>query len=679
MTISYVGHVVTDPPNSTSTSVTQTLTAPEGLVGPAVVFAAETGTVTTLAGLPSGWVHVGATGGGGVYAFPWTDGDATSWTITSSGVGAGYVAWDVFAYNGCVLDVYSSVENSEQSPPVTTGTAFDWLVSIFITRDWSAAGDPTLQSSTTVANRFSDRWNITPATNPGTYGIAVADTNSVVAQGTTSGSSYTWSPVHSLITGWGTVTVALSGSLAPSLPTNLTPNNGAFADFSTAQFFSANYNNTDGSTCAAWQFRIRAQSDSNYQYWDAGAGGLQFTTPVWNTGSQPAFTMPGGTLANANAPFLWSFNTQSSSNTTLTSGFAPDFTVAGQGPPAVLSVLSPSGTVTVANPTITWTAAASGTAVLTGYRVTTATSAGTVVDDSGQISFSGTSGSYTTPFLPNNTEYVSTVQVTESGGQVSNITPATQTSYMVAYTVPPAPTISFAIPSLDAAGAPVVVLTIVAPPQSGITGNLSVQVYYTDFNTPVAVPLRNSASIIAAGGTVIIGDYEATFGVPRTYQAYVVSSTDGPSLASTEVTATQNSKNWVLSDPIDPTRFLTLSRLGSTSSSSTSLQAQASIELDRSRAQTIFYPFGATSAVVQYGDVYAPTFTLNFLLQGYEQAKMYDRMWAAARTLQVRSDMGDNWYVDVGASRPLTVLSAGDRPTNPIYVASLNCTVTTKP
>lgn len=670
-----------NPPNTTSTSVNYTLTAPPGLSSPAVVIAVAVlggASAPPITGFPTGWTHIGGTPRGVVFAFPWTTGSATSWTVSAAGVGAGYIAWDVFAYNDCVLDTVASVAASAQSPPVTTSTPFDWLTTIYITcqRD---NGAQTCQASTAIVQRFSDQFASTDATAGGTYGIALADTGSNIGQGTTSGSSYTWSPITSTGIDWGTVTVALSGALTPSLPTNLTPTAGAFVDFGASQFFSANYNNIDGSVGGAWQFRQKVSGASSYNYWNAGSGAFQ-TTAVFNAGL-PQFTLPGGILSNSNT-YNWSFNTESSYNPTLTSGFAADSTVIGQPAPTV-TVTAPTGTVTVAAPTIRWTAAPGGSAALTAYRVTTAPSpAGTpIVDDSGVVPQTGTLGSYTTGFLPNNTQYVTKVQVTQTGNQVS--TPAA-TIYTVAYAIPAAPTISSAVAGLDANGAPVVVVTVVAPAQgsTGISpffGTLTVEVYYTDANTPIPVQLRNTGTLTVSGGTVIIGDYEATFDVPRTYQAFVVSSDDGPSLGSNTFVATQTSRKCVLSDPLDPTRFLTLNRLGTTSSVSTSLSVQTSIEVDRSRAQTIFYPFGSSTAVVQYGDVYAPTFTLNFFLQGYAEAAMCDRLWSSARTLQFRSDMGDNWYVDVGGARPFAIVSAGDRVSSPIYEVSLACTVTSKP
>jgi hypothetical protein len=341
--------------------------------------------------------------------------------------------------------------------------------------------------------------------------------------------------------------------------------------------------------------------------------------------------------------------------------------------------------VATATPTVTWTASPVGTATLTAYQVvtylaSTTTASGFVpgqpsglLDNSGVVTGNGTS--YQTGFLPNDSSVVSYVQVTQSGNETSGWS---STSYTTTFAIPSTPTLSTSGPSLDANGAPVVALKVVAP-ASSVTGTLTAVVYYTDANTPTPTPVRATAPVAATGSTVLIADYEVTFGVPRTYEAAVVSATNGPSAYSNSVTVTQNTRNWVLSNPLNPAQFLVLSRLGGQSSGTTSLQAQTSIEIDRSRNQTVFRPFGKQTATVQYGDVYQPTMTVNFLLNGYAAERMLDEMWATTDTLLLRSDMADAWYVDAGPTRPVVILSAGDRATNPFYTCTLTCTVTDRP
>lgn len=672
-------------PVNTATSFGYTVTVPPGTVAPAVliaIFVAGGQGASTLSA-PFGWTRVGGVHRSNIYVYPWTASSPSSFTFTASGASTevGYWLNATAAYNGAIYDTAQSVLASQFSPPVTTSTPFDWLVSIFTTTHQAAAASPGCSAGgNPVANRLSYLWT-TPGSVPngGIYGIAVADSNGVVPQGLQSSDTYVWSQATSTLADFGTTTIALSGAVNPSTPTNSTPANGAFIDFSTDQFFRANYNNIDGSVCAFWQFRQKISGAATYNYWNAGSAAFQ-STAVWNAGTC-AFTLPAHVLSNANT-YNWSFNTQSSYETTLVSGFASDFTVIGQPGPTV-NVAGPSGTVATASPTVTWSAAPGGTSTLTGWRVVTYLSPSTtatgfaagqssgLLDDSG--THPGTQTSYTVGFLPNSSAVTSYVQVTQSGNQTSAWQP---TTYTTSYVAPNAPTLSTAGAQVDFNGAPVVGLSLDCPTNTVVTGGLSAVVYFTDANNLAPTAVRNTQAVTSGGGTVVIADYEATFGVPRTYQAQIVSTDDGPSAYSNAVTVTQMSGNWVLSDPVNPSLFLVLSR-ASASSSSSGTSVPTTIEVDRARNQTVFRPFGKATATVQYGDVYAPTFTLSFFLQGYAQATMYDALWASTDTLLVRSTMGDAWYVDAGPTRPLQVLKAGD--TNPWYVGTLTCTVTDSP
>lgn len=683
MAVSYVGNTFIAPPNTSSTgTTTYNVIVPPGVTAPAVIlttFVAGSGNAPPIAA-PSGWLHVGGTTRVNVYSYAWTTGNPTSFAFTSAGTGCGYWTVGTIAYNGAVIDKVTTAANSQDSAAVTTSSPFDWVVSNYYVAQIAQADYPAATSSGTFATRRVYLFTTNPASEPGIYGFGWADTNGVVPQGNFSSGTITWSPATSQLSGWGTTSIAISGALTPSLPTNFAPTNGRFVDFTVDQGFSANYNNIDGSVCQAWQFRQKVAGASSYNYWNAGSAAFQSST-AWNPGNC-AFTLPAGILSNAST-YNWSFNTESSYETTLTSGFANDFTVIGQPPPSV-AVTGPTGTITTATPTVTWTATAGGTATLTAWRVITYSSSTTtapgfvrgqsagLLDDSGTQS--GATTTYTTGFLPNGTSVVSYVQVTQSGNQSS---PWQATAYSTSYAVPNAPVLSSPGPTFDNNGAPVVALTLQCPPNTATVGSLTAVIYFTDANNPTLTPLRNTAVVTAGGGLVVIADYEATFGMARVYQARIVSSVDGPSPYSNAVSVVQTSAHWVLSDPINPTLFLILSRAGASSSSSTSISVPTTIEIDRARNQTIFRPFGKSTATVQYGDVYAPTFTLSFILQGYAQAAMYDALWSTTDTLLVRSTMGDSWYVDAGPTRPLDVLRAGD--IDPLYVATLACTVTDSP
>lgn len=194
--------------------------------------------------------------------------------------------------------------------------------------------------------------------------------------------------------------------------------------------------------------------------------------------------------------------------------------------------------------------------------------------------------------------------------------------------------------------------------------------------TPLAVPANTEQ--------VTVVDSEAPFDTAVEYQATISAQVTTPvagTITSPAATAevTTPAAQWALTDPLDPTTVLLLHRLGQIATMTTTLQAPISFSTDQEEQIGVFYGFGNPDPIVQHGTLQDPTFTLSALLEGRTEYDTFQALRARQRTLQLRSDMGDSWYVALGPSVSLSLIRAADRVTNPLWILSVPCTVTAAP
>lgn len=257
-------------------------------------------------------------------------------------------------------------------------------------------------------------------------------------------------------------------ALLPLAPTLVSPENGTYEDtFVLAPTFSWIYNAgdpTSGTTQSAWAFQ-RVTNGGLTQYWN---GTSWQSTIVWNSGftttGNPTFTYNFAVgWADANV-YQWAVATQ---DTNGQGPFSSLFTLNAQAQPNVV-VSQPTGTITTADPLISWASGVPSGAAQISYRVLIYTAAqwalithigdSPFTYDSGTIG--GTAQTYSlanVPFyLPNNTSYYAAVIVTETGGQSHG----GYNTFSTAYSQPSTPTIT-ATPTTDpSTGYPVIELVV---------------------------------------------------------------------------------------------------------------------------------------------------------------------------------------------------------------------------
>lgn len=390
---------------------------------------------------PSGWSPVGALmtdSFASTQLFSHTAGSSepSSYTFSFSGSNANLAAAIVDYY---VTGGSASVDTETQShatPQVTT---------------YAAPSVITSQASETVvafwaANQFNaltlPAGLTSRASQPGdAQTVIVGDYTGPATPGTTSPGSATGNsgPAAGY---WYAATVAVSTG-TPLAPTLTSPANGSYTDLAAnGGPFQWAYN-TGGATGGetGYHFRIKA-SGGAYQYWNASTNSLQ-STDVANTSTSTSLTLPTNVL-NDSTTYNWSVASVDSQGT---GPYAADFTVTGQGSPAV-TVSAPTGTVaTTQMPKVVWSTSGGTQAT---YRVVTYNStqytatgfspgAGPSVDDSGTVNSSA--AQYTlTSTLTNNTSYRSYVIVTLTpGGQASSWA---FTAYTISLNSPAQPTIA---------------------------------------------------------------------------------------------------------------------------------------------------------------------------------------------------------------------------------------------
>lgn len=489
--------------------------------------------------------------------------------------------------------------------------------------------------------------------------------------------------------GAASITVVATVADPPLAPTLTAPAPGAYLDSNAAGVpFTWTYQPAvDSGTQTGYALRVLISG--SYQYWNATSVAFQGSI-VWNTTTNHFVAVPAGLLPDG-VSYNWSVATQES-HYSLQGPFASDSVFTASAMPTV-AVTAPAGSIATATPTVTWTEVLGGGLTQTSFRVVVYTLAVTLAGgfspgvttptvDSGVVSSAALSWAVPTALAQGN--WVVYVQVVETGAVASNWS---SSAFAIAYSGPAAPTLTATAGNDPATGAPTVTLLAQGNDTggSGFVGISLMSITSSDDGGTTWTPVRNATNVPvpAVGQQVTVVDYEARFGIPRLYSAVVSANITTPTVATVvsspgTATAVDSSPNFWLSDPNDPTAALALHRLGSVGVMST-LNSPISFQLTSTESLGVFYAFGRPNAIVQRGTIQAPTFTLNFLLEGAAEAGMFQSLVNRQATLLVRSDMGDAWYVVLGPDVPASTLRAVDRIVNPYTVVSVMCTVVDRP
>lgn len=251
--------------------------------------------------------------------------------------------------------------------------------------------------------------------------------------------------------------IVVGGTIAhrPYAPVLQSPPSGSFLDLAGTPQFVWQYNpGQPGLSQTDWLFERRANGSVVAQYWNM-ATGLWQANAVWNdstpsadltnTGPYWYYTFPSGSWVDGNV-YQWAVASKDANGTGSISPF--NLVTAQQAP--VVTVLAPTGTVTQANPTITWaTVFAPGARQLT-YQVWIYTdaqvSAPSFVPGVGPYLYTTNAiGSNATTldltniplFLPTGNTYWAFVQVSETHALLSDLNLAgSYTSFTTSYTAP---------------------------------------------------------------------------------------------------------------------------------------------------------------------------------------------------------------------------------------------------
>lgn len=280
---------------------------------------------------------------------------------------------------------------------------------------------------------------------------------------------------------YGTVlSVALPLQPAPYSATLTEPANASTVDLSGTPTFAWTYQPATGSgTQTDVAIRRKVAGASSYEFWSAASGAWQ-STIVYFPDTNQSYTFPTGAWPDGNI-YNWDVSTQESV-WGLQSVFGGDATVTAQAAPSVV-ITGPTGTIPSGTPTVTATATVASGANLTAYRVVVYTAAqvaasgftpgGTPsVYDSGTVPSSNLSISQPVPALVNNASYVTYVQVTESGNELSGWV---SQGFTVSSDSPAQPSLSVATGTDPVTGAPLVTLTVTGHDNLLSTADASVE------------------------------------------------------------------------------------------------------------------------------------------------------------------------------------------------------------
>lgn len=266
----------------------------------------------------------------------------------------------------------------------------------------------------------------------------------------------------------GVIVVGGVANPVPFAPTLVSPANGSYADLSGTPTFEWTFNpGQAGNVQSAWQMLRLVNGGSTVSYWNVSAGAWQ-STSVWNSSTATTYTFPTGAWSDGNV-YQWAVATQDGNGTGPASGY---WTVHAQSAPTV-SVLTPSGTVTTADPVVGWTVSTPAGAQQTSYRVVIYNSSqysaagftpgsGPSVYDSGQQGSAFTRQlelSQVPLYLDDGVQFRAYVQVTETGGEASSWS---YSAFTTNFAQPKTPSITVAATTDGVTGCPLVEVSVQA-------------------------------------------------------------------------------------------------------------------------------------------------------------------------------------------------------------------------
>ena len=347
--------------------------------------------------------------------------------------------------------------------------------------------------------------------------------------------------------------IAVGGTVNPRplAPTLQTPISGSFQDLAGPSSFTWQYNPAQaGLSQTGWKFDRRTNNSSAQQFWNATTG-TWGATPVFNSGV-PAYgtlttqnpfwtyTFPAGAFIDGNV-YQWAV---ASADSNGNGPISPYSLVTAQQPP-VVTVSTPTGTVTQANPTIAWsTMFAPGATQLT-YQVWIYTDAQVVpippaVDfvpgQSPYLYTTNAIGSNTANldltniplFLPTGVTYYAFVQVSETHGLLSDLTlSGSYTTFTTLYD-PPATSALTALATVDGVtGCPLVELSTSAG--ASLVGDAVIQRSDGAYVRGASI---NNPYVIPGTGIITVYDYEAVPSIEYTYTLQILVTTGTSTVAS---------------------------------------------------------------------------------------------------------------------------------------------------
>jgi hypothetical protein len=262
-----------------------------------------------------------------------------------------------------------------------------------------------------------------------------------------------------------------------------------------------------------------------------------------------------------------------------------------------------------------------------------------------------TATSFTIPQdVPNAAGYKVYVQVTQTGGQVSNFASSTFTE---SATLPATPTLT-ATATVDGNGTPCIKV-IATDHEGSLSGSTTLTVLRGDGATMRGCP----AAITVAGQSVTLYDYEVTSGVLQSYTA-TVTATPSPgqsktSLTSAAATATVTvSTHWLI-DPLNPTtQYQALQVEGHSPTRS----AQKGVHVPLGPPGVVTYP------VILSSGFNGTDGTLTVQTQSQAEYASLMSLIQASSTLWFSTPLGEGSYVHIGPAPGGTGGSAALHQTN---------------
>lgn len=320
---------------------------------------------------------------------------------------------------------------------------------------------------------------------------------------------------------------------APAAPTNIAPSSGALVDATAIIPFQLGYNSTDAASQNGYTLGIKLGATTHY--WNASAGTLTTTSPVWNTLATPipvggtlTVMLPANTLTNGQAYSYTSASQESSANLQGAASALTSFSTQAAPTATITAPTNGSTITTTSTPTVTWTETLHSGSVQTAWQVivesgaySTQPGSGTQVANTGLVPTAAlTSGAL--PPLPNLGTYRIFLQITQTGNQPSLWVFVTVT---ISVTPPNTPTLTATAGTDSTTGCPRVVLTATGSdtgPKWYYTNTVFEFDVSTDGGTTWATVYNAGAVAPNSSDVALAYDYGLARGAVGTYRVRVI-------------------------------------------------------------------------------------------------------------------------------------------------------------